>query len=748
MASTKPEGLSPCFGSLISPDILSSYKFSWQPPSTQSSFVITLYSSNQTTVLKTYNGTGSISQLTASTLGYTFVNGTTYYWDVSVNGGTKSTKAKFAYKTKAQRPSISWTTTEPKAYDEVFLAGRLQEIKNNTLILLGKYDSVDSKITAKANGLFQGEVVPSRKDFNNLEDVLQYIGKQEEVTYNFSVNGWVDIRTDHGPTRKWDVTDSSFSAYDYSVGTNDTAPNLNIPLWVVDSLGVSDLDNITTYINWLANRQPAPVEDFSITMGSTDMYDITTITASHSGTTDATIDVSWTVEPMPSTNGTINFTTMSSSNNIWFYETRFSYGPNGVYKATLFFDEATLPEGSTITFDAGWSTLYTEDTLDNAMQKMEIYVVDQSANISELRSVTKSYNSNYKAPIGLDYYEMQSQLLDLSNTTYKSTGAWTGRYKSTGKSTTYNVGTKEGHLWHRVRAVDKSGLTSAWVYSGMVTFDPLLPPTAPTALKVAQTYVNELVWSWSHGQRVEYYEVNFYGGHNNFIAAWNIGDNEPITNTTLRSGLSSSTGYVFFIRSHNRVGTSAWVSVSGYTKDGVHTKTWTATASQSWRNNWGWSQDTNKVYQGEWCEIAGEAHPSGPVGTCWGKWKGLWYFDYADIQNTLRGKTILEIKVWINRSDTYHGYYSDQVLHLWTHDSEWHGKHRAGDSEPMLGNHREIRDPQLAKGESAWITLPTSYGDKLRDGSASGFGLYVPNWGRMPYVYCEPNAKVSIKYQE
>lgn len=749
MASTKPEGLSPCFGSLISPDILSSYKFKWQPPSTQSSYTITVYSSNQTSVLKTYNGTGSTSELSASTLGYSFVNGTTYYWDVSVNGGAKSTKAKFIYKTKPQRPSILWTTTEPLLGDKVLRSGRLTEIKNNILTLLDKYGSVDSTIQSKASNLFTGEIIPLRKDFNDLQTVLQYIGEQEGVTYKQVTDGYVDVRTDYGPTKKWNTTDNTFSAYNNPDTINSSAPNLNVITWVEDSLGVSDLDNIVDYINWLANRPPAPIEEFSITMGSTLMYPINTIAASHSNNLDTTIDVSWTLGAMPSTNGTITFTSMSSSNDIWFYESRFSYGPNGIYQSVLFFDEQTLPASSDITFDAGWATLYTSDTIDNAVQQFDIYVIDHSANISELRTVKKTYNSNFRVPVGFDHYELQYQKAKLGTTVASSTGTWVKIATINNASTlryTYTASGAEGVYFYRIKAVDKSGLESGWKQSSPVTFDPLDPPTAPSALKVASVTTDRIVWSWNHGLRVSKYEVKVELTSNGAdITSYSIGDNEPMSNTTSRSGLNADTSYTFSIRSVNSVGASAWVKVTGRTKADIAEKTWNSTGSGTWRNNWGWrttATEKTRVYQGEWCEIAGSAHPSGPVGTCWGKNKGIWLFDYSDIKSTLAGKDILDIKIYVNRMDTYHGYYSDQVLHMWLHN---HGSKPGG--EPSLFTHYEVRNPTFAKGESAWIDLPNSYGNALRDGNAKGLGLYVPNWGRSPYVYCSGTAQLKIKYQ-
>lgn len=744
MTVIKPEGLSPCFGSLVSPDILSSCKFKWNPRAKQSYYTITLYASDGATVLKTYSGNSFNSELETSSIGYPFLHGSTYYWDVSVNGGNKSDKAKFVYKNNPQRQGISWASSEPLVGNEVFKSGRLQEIKNNILILLRKYSFVDSSILSKTNNLFTGNIVPLKKDFTDLQAILQYVGEKEGVTYIHNSNGYIEVRQNYGPTKKWDITDSNFSAYLFAPEINDTAPILRIPVWVGDSLGVSDLNNIVDYINWLINRPPAPVKNLSITMDSPTMYSVGNVVASHSDNTDTTIDVSWEVSEIPASNVLVHFNTMPSSGDIWFYQVRLSYGPSGAYSHTMFFDKESLPSGSVISFSIDWDDLFTLDNLNASIQKVEVFAIDHSANISVLADEMTKYGSDLKVPLGVDRYEMQVQLLGLSATNYNVSGSWTSHYLGTSPMITWTISGQEHTIFHRVRAIDKTGLLTDWAYSPSIVFDPLTPPTAPSAVKISEARIHGLTWNWNHGARVEKYRCHLYDGNWAWVGEWFVDDWSKgwLPNWTSHENLAANFGYNMAIRSENRVGTSDWVWVSGSTKPDITQYWWDSTGAKSWRNNWGWRNDNNRVYQGEWCEIAGSPHQTAAAGTCWGKHKGMWFFNYGDIRSKLAGKAILEAKLYVKREDTYHGYYSDQVLHLWLHG---YGSQPGG--EPGFFDHYEVRDPTFAKGESAWITLPNYYVEKIRDGSAAGFGLFVPDYGRSPYVYCNAWSQLYVKAQ-
>ncbi len=56
-------------------------------------------------------------------------------------------------------------------------------------------------------------------------------------------------------------------------------------------------------------------------------------------------------------------------------------------------------------------------------------------------------------------------------------------------------------------------------------------------------------------------------------------------------------------------------------------------------------------------------------GTRWGSNKCLFFLDHNDWRQKLQGKEILDVKLYIRRRNTEHGYPEDgQFLHVWAHN--------------------------------------------------------------------------------
>jgi hypothetical protein len=292
-----------------------------------------------------------------------------------------------------------------------------------------------------------------------------------------------------------------------------------------------------------------------------------------------------------------------------------------------------------------------------------------------------------------------------------------------------------------------------WEYVEGISFDPLTPPSAPTNLKCTGQTTSSLTWSWSHGQRVEYYEVKVeLASNGSDIAVWNIGDNEKITNTTTRTGLNSSTQYKFSIRSHNRVGVSSWVTVKATTKSARATVSKKATKGDSYDAGYKslrtgrnvppfWRHEDGLVYQGEWIEIPGSPNYIGPPGQHWGKHKGMWLFDDNWWRSTLAGKDIIKVELWIQRKGKAHGYYNDQIPTFWLHDYDTFPK-----GEPKFFKKFQP-GKEFDLGESGWVTLPKEYGEYIRDNKAKGIGIYRDNWGQLPYIKFYQNAELRITFE-
>jgi hypothetical protein len=708
----RPEGLSPCFYSLASPDIPESHKFKWTPHTTQTSATITIYEDDATTVLKTYAVSGSTTEVDMSDVGYAFDLGTNYYWSVTV-AGSMSMKARFQYDSCAISPSITWSYI-PKPGDVVVADTYFQEMKDNIITVMEDYEGAPDSLINKIQDLFTGEIVPSRDDFVTLESVVNYLSTQLE---------------------------------DYK------AVNIDEP--VENSLSVDDLEVVRNHIDNILNVQPKPVQALSISVGSPTMYQIRDLNSSHDTNKDPTIDLTWTVESIPSYNGTFTFDKVSPSKDIRYYQCLFSYGPSSApFISELYFREDGMFDGKYRSFDTNWDGLYDANTIGLAKQSLDVIAVDHRGNKSSVKSVTKVYGSNFKAPLGVKQYEVQYQKAARGdkNGPYPDK-TWYPVYTGQAMKATHKVTGGDGTLYYRVRAVDYSGLVTDWEYVEGITFDPLTPPSAPYNLKCVEVYKDKLVWSWSHGQRVEYYEVVVEYSSNGYnVANWNIGDNETIINNASRSGLNSSTKYTFWIRSVNRVGKSDWVSVKATTKSDRKTSAKKATKGDSWNTGYkslrsgrwvgsSWRHEDGLVYQGEWTEIKGSPNYIGPPGQKWGNHKGMWIFDDNWWRDTLAGKDIIKVEIWIQRKGKAHGYYNDQVPTFWLHNYD-----NFPSGEPKFTNKFQP-GKEFDLGESGWVTLPNYYGEYIRDNKAKGIGIYRDNWGELPYIKFYDNAQLRITYE-
>lgn len=707
----RPEGLSPCYSSLASPDIPESYMFRWTPHTTQNGATINIYASNGTTLLRTYAVSGDITEVDMASVGYTFTSGTYYNWTVTV-AGVVSVKARFLYKSVPTAPAITWSYT-PKTGDVIVANTYFQEMKTNVTRIISDYDGAPTSLTYNVNELFTGEVVPAREDFETLESVITFLSTQLEESYSIDIDGPVE-----------------------------------------NSLGITDLERIRQHLDMLINVDPKPVQSLKIEVAEPTMYTVSDMSATHAANKDATIDLEWSVGKVPSYNGTFIFEKTSPSKDIRYYECRFEYGPStNPFVSLLFYAEEDIQDGTSHTFDTDWDGLYTASTLGLAKQSLQVTVVDQRGNRSQTVTVNKTYGSNFKAPLGVKHYELHYQKAPLGDAGVDINGKWSSKWTNTDTTYTHTISGQEGQIYYRVRAVDLSGLTTGWEYSNGVTWDPLTPPSPPTNLKCVGQTTTSLTWSWNHGQRVEKYKIHLYGPKSDFIAEWFIGDNEKITNNTSRSGLGSNKGHVFFIRSENRVGHSEWVAVSAYTKSARATSEKQATKGDSWNGGYNsvrtgrqisgsfWRRENGLVYQGEWCEIKGSPNYIGPPNQCWGKHKGMWIFDDNWWRSTLSGKKIIKVEMWLQRKGGAHGYYNDQVPTFWLHNYD----NFPSGQPSFFGKFQPGKEFDL--GESGWVTLPNWYGEYIRDNKAKGIGIYRDNWGRLPYIKFYSNAKLRITYE-
>lgn len=176
--------------------------------------------------------------------------------------------------------------------------------------------------------------------------------------------------------------------------------------------------------------------------------------------------------------------------------------------------------------------------------------------------------------------------------------------------------------------------------------------------------------------------------------------------------------------------TGTWGSVNnggsapGTTQPGK--KTWSSIGGHSWDTVYGWNASVPRQGNpGNWA----------PSGTH----KGLWFFNYSDIQSTLSGKTPTAIRVQLKRQSKG-GYASSKPLYFCTHNSTG-----ATGGEPTLANSAgNLAD--FAWGDTKWVTLPVSFANALKNGTAKGIAIYTSNTSQNYYMSMEDAATLEITY--
>jgi hypothetical protein len=691
---------------MVSPDIPDSMQFGWTFRGTsnsdyQTKFTVTLYDINSV-VLKTYTKTTREMFFDLSELNYVFTKDIKYYWQVTTYNkdglvSDPSVKAAFYYSDCPASPTVTWTYI-PKQGEVIVKDTYFAEFKNNLLNILGDYEDVPLTLTAGVNMLFVGEVVPSRRDFNTLNNVVNYLEQTLE-----QASGDIDI---------------------YGL--------------VSDSLGISDLEKIRNYIDGILGIAPKPVQSIDITTDTPDMYQMNSVTATSDGKEDTSISISWTNGSLGNQSGRLVFTELSPSKDIRYYLADFAYGPGGAFASELYFKESELTNGDYRTFDMDWDGLYDADNLSEAQHVLKVTAYDHRGNESTPKTKTVTYGSNFKIPMGVDHYEVQYQKNALTSTTYNANGTWSNVSTAvTTLATTHKVSGASGKFFYRVRAVDDTGLKTDWKYSGGVTFDPLKPPGVPKNLRVTQVGVTDATIDWDAVATAEDYTIHRYR-YNYYGDSAHDGTNLGDTTSTVKhdTSLASNSIYNFFVRANNRAGSSDWACVNVHTDKPTHVKYYDSVHCHTWADSgvgWYSNQGVNHTYayHGEW-EGGGNT-------------RGQWYFSYEDMRDDLKGAQITNVRMSIER---IRGGYSTTAYKpkFYLHDRTtemWSKNH--GGVPPVLGA-GATSNVSFVMGERKWVDLPNSYIEWIRDGKATGIMLHDPD-GK-PYMKFDTWAQIEVTYKK
>lgn len=264
-----------------------------------------------------------------------------------------------------------------------------------------------------------------------------------------------------------------------------------------------------------------------------------------------------------------------------------------------------------------------------------------------------------------------------------------------------------------VRAIGTGG---AYIDSAVTNYTtPSLP--SPTGLHTtAAPAYNGFNLAWNAVADATSYQINKTDGTVVYTGPW-------VTSVHVAAAASSS--YYFGIKAMLGSANSGWSptltvvtpAVPGptfgdYLFDPNSASTWETSSGGSWRS----SSD-------------GQYHGNGSAyGSTRGNQSG-WFFYGASPYSGLAGGRVTAFAVHMHRTDDS-GASSGQSCHWNLHNYSG----RPGGS-PLGGIIAETNADTLDRGESKWITLPTSWGQQLVNGSARGVA-----WGNVSgrYMRCDP----------
>ena len=709
----KPLGLSPDYKSVISPNIASSLIFSW-------TYIRTNYSDNQkSAVVKVYNE-GSNTALVTLQAGESwevdmsphiskFTAGSTYEWELTVtshydNTTASSGRKKFVYTTIGDQGDLEWPAG-PESYEYIGTRRYFQEIRENALLVLSDYvinTDAERKIEAAARNLFTGDIVPSRTDFVSLENILGFIS-DKEMTHKDEVDGLIE-----------------------------------------DGLGAEDIHKIYSFFDRLTQISPQTPNNVSLSFDGVEPLYITSGSAKNNGEADLSIDVSWTVSSLKTASCIINVGN-ELSEDVAYYRFVLTQGYNDYYfHQPLYFRLSDINAmGRKISIPMEHPLYHHLTHSKKGQYSIEAVSFDKRGQSSP--RYAKSY-SVANIPLGVSYFNLRAQRHDLQDNAILN--GWYDIYNGPNNAYVHNVAASATGTWrYAVRVIDINGTSSNWLYlTDRVRIDPLKPPAAPKVY-VHSTTTSQIIYGWSAVPTAEYYEVDKYYNYNTIIKTTD-------GHFTLEP-LLENTPYNIRVRAVNRAGASAWTTCQGRTKaKPIQNVMETRSKCRTWRTayeiryqngritrpkaEYRYDMDNTEVIHGQWIELRNKVQDGLAVkkGTKWGNHKSCFFLDYKAWQQRLKGKEIVEVKFYIRRKSTTHGYpYDGRFLHVYTHNYADPGSMPAANIGPQLGNLYKVNNLDWNRGEGHTVVLPKKYGELLRDGKMKGIAFHHPTSDQEPYSY-------------
>lgn len=619
----------------------------------------------------------------------------------------------------------------------------LGEIKTNMIAVINDYKELgienENQLILMTSKLFMGDIIPTKTDWENLNTVLRELAtvKEQGVMYDYFIQD------------------------------------------ISDSLGVSDLEKIKDFIDYIQSLSPRSAT-VTVQLNPPAKYDATKPVDSTTDNWDhATIKWGLTSNYLEKPTAVIKLTP-SVSEDVKSYDIKME---SGNYTNTI---TKTPKDLGDITVPLNWLEWFGEKELDDVWFKVSVDVTDKRGNVtSSVQSV--KYPASVKIPQGVKNYQLEYKR-DNTN--------WTRISNTAEQSYYFNVPRINGTYTYRVRVLDKNGTTTNWVESNprYIRFIPDKPDKP--VVKASTTWKDATV-TWNAVPRAEYYEV-WHGNEKwckdntkNGQVHWKRLKATEKREVLLHK-LNENARYDFYVRAINEGGENIGSASARTKKRQLKTVTYNKTGYRIWRGDYvrinknksrkshkaNWRKSSN-IYQGGWGDedwgrgrwylrAGGSYWAYG--GQRWGNHMSFLFFDYNKMRRDLSGKSIQKVSISLTRASgtpalNAHGYKQATPLYLYNHNRENNTStselrmFRDDRKEVNKNTQKAVGSAIFNRGETETFTNNTTKKliQNIVDGHMKGIGI-VKYYGSSfnstipladkAYMILKPNVSIKVQYYE
>jgi hypothetical protein len=209
-------------------------------------------------------------------------------------------------------------------------------------------------------------------------------------------------------------------------------------------------------------------------------------------------------------------------------------------------------------------------------------------------------------------------------------------------------------------------------------------------------------------------------------------------------GLVAQWGGWVYANASTPGGTSARTyndSGGGFTLGTATTDTGAAGTAPPAQTTTKWTSNVADNWSSSYSTWQGGGVKQGDYG--YGQRKGLWWFESSPFAATLTGKTVKSARVWIQRASS--GGSSGKTRH-YLHPHTFATKAATPNNPSLTLETTYNVYVDLAWGEGAWVTIPSTWFAGFQSGSYKGIGLWAGSTSSAYYTIMNGQCTLEVTY--